>query len=109
MNPNLRKTPWNRIAVLLQVPRTTGVFLLGATTGRSPQDVMLIGSARNLRARLLELLRSGDARYAGARAVHWVAGLTVEEARIAERLFVRRYDPPDHPAPRSRYLDILAG
>lgn len=109
MNTNLRRTAWNRLSVLLQVPRAPGVFLLGAGAARSPREVLLVGSSHDLRSRLLEILRAGDARYAAARAVHWVTGLTIEEARIAERQLVRRYDPPDNPAPRSRYFDILAG
>ena len=36
-------------------------------------------------------------------------GFWTEQARLAERLFVRRYDPPLTSAPRTRYLDILAG
>ena len=107
MDQDLHRTAWNRLAVLLQVPRTTGVFLLGAGAGRFPSDVLMVGSARNLRARLLEILRAGDAR--AATAVHWVSDLSVEQARLAERMFTRRYDPPFNPAPRTRYLDILAG
>lgn len=107
MNEDLRRTPWNRLSVRLRVPRSTGVYLVGAGAGRSPADVMLVGSARNLRSALLELLEREDLHL--ARAVHWVADLTVEQARLAERLFVRRYNPPMSTTPRTRYLDILAG
>lgn len=109
MNENLRRTPWNRIAVRLRVPRTTGVYLVGAGTGRGPGEVLLVGSAKDLRARLLELVEEGDLQDLQARAVHWVADLTIEQARIAERLFTRRYDPPIQSAARSRYEEILAG
>jgi hypothetical protein len=109
MEQDLHRTAWNRLAVLLQVPRTTGVFLLGVGAGRSPQEVLMVGSARNLRARLLEILRAGDVRAAGATVVHWVSDLSEEQARLAERMFVRRFDPPFNPAPRTRYFDILAG
>lgn len=109
MDQDLRRTPWNRLAVLLQVPRTTGVFMLGAGGSRWPQDVLMVGSASNLRARLLEILRADDVRTAGAIAVHWVSDLSVEQARLAERMFTRRYNPPFNPAPDTRYIDILAG
>lgn len=109
MNQNLRRTPWNRIAVRLRVPRTTGVYLIGAGSGRGPSEVLLVGSATDLRARLLDLVDHEDLRDLHARAVHWVADLTVEQARIAERLFARRYDPPVQSAARSRYEEILAG
>ena len=44
-----------------------------------------------------------------ARVIHWVADLTIEQARIAERLFVRRYNPPLTDTPGTRYFDIFAG
>lgn len=105
----MHRTPWNRLAVRFHVPETTGVFLLGTGRGRAPGEVFLVGSARNLRERLLEILRAGDRRLAEARAVHWVADLAIEEARLAERFFARRYNPPVGLAARSRWLDILAG
>lgn len=109
MNEDLRRTPWNRISVRLRVPRTTGVYLVGAGTGRTPGDVLMVGSATDLRARLLELVDDEDLRELRARAVHWVADLSVEQARLAERIFNRRYDPPVRPVTRSRYEEILAG
>ena len=109
MNQNLHRTPWNRIALRLRVPRTTGVYLVGAGSGRGPADVLRVGSARDLRARLLELVEEEGLQELHARAVHWVADLTIEQARIAERVFTRRYDPPAQPAARSRYEEILAG
>lgn len=109
MTQDLHRTSWNRLAVILQVPRTTGVFLLGVGASRNPQKVLMVGSARNLRARLLEILREGSLEAAGAMAVHWVSDMTLEQARLAERIFTRRYDPPMNAAPDSRYLDILAG
>jgi hypothetical protein len=33
----------------------------------------------------------------------------MEQARLAERQLIRRYDPPLNLSDRSRYLDILAG
>ena len=110
MKEDLRSTRWNRISIRMQVPATTGVFLLGSgEVGEGPTDVLLVGSASNLRQKLLELLDREELRSASARVIHWVADLTVEQARLAERLFVRRYDPPIHLAPSTRYLDILAG
>ncbi|MDX1660329.1 MAG: hypothetical protein R3326_00950 [Gemmatimonadota bacterium] len=109
MNTKLRRTPWNRIALRLRVPRSTGVYLVGAGTGRGPSDILRVGSASNLRARLLELVEEEDLQELHARAVHWVGDLTIEQARIAERLFTRRYDPPAQPTVRSRYEEILAG
>ena len=93
----------------LNVPRAPGVFLVGAGPGLLPERVLMVGSATDLRARLLELLELEELHARSARVIHWVADLTVEQARLAERLFVRRYDPPIASAPRSRYLDILAG
>ena len=109
MNQDLRRTPWNRIALRLRVPATTGVYLIGAGTARAPSEVLLVGSTHDLRARLLELVEEEDLRDLHARAVHWVADLTIDQARIAERLFTRRYRPPAQPAARSRYEEILAG
>ncbi|MFN2383824.1 MAG: hypothetical protein ABR559_06115 [Gemmatimonadota bacterium] len=102
-------TRWNRLAVRLQVPAATGVYLLGTGSGRAPENVVLIGSARNLRIKLLELLEAEPLQALSARVVHWVAGLTDEQARLAERLFIRRYNPPLNAAPTSRYFDILTG
>lgn len=90
------------------VPEATGVFLLGSGT-RTPRDVVMVGSARNLRSRLLELVDLNELQELGTRAVHWVADLSIEQARLAERQFIRRYNPPLNAAARSRYLDILAG
>ncbi|MBW3661361.1 MAG: hypothetical protein KY397_06995 [Gemmatimonadetes bacterium] len=109
MKEDLRRTPWNRLAVRFRVPESTGVYLVGAGPGRLPRDVLLVGSATNLRARLLELFEHDDLSRLSARAVHWVADLSVEQARLAERLFSRRYDPPIRSEARSRYDDILAG
>lgn len=109
MKEDLKRTRWSRIAVRLAVPRSTGVFLVGAGRGRTPGRVLMVGSAADLRKRLLELLAAGELHAQSARAVHWVADLTIEQARLAERLFVRRYDPPLTDSPTSRYLDILAG
>ncbi|HET6362006.1 MAG TPA: hypothetical protein VFH11_08110 [Gemmatimonadota bacterium] len=109
MKEDLQLTRWSRISVRLNVPRTTGVFLVGAGTGRTPDRVLMVGSASDLRARLLELLEAEEMQRIGARFIHWVADMTIEQARIAERLFVRRYNPPITNAPGTRYLDILAG
>ncbi len=109
MKEDLRRTPWSRLAVRLRVPRTTGVYIVAAGPGLSPDRVLLVGSARDLRGRLLELLEAEDLKAASARVIHWVSDLTVEQARLAERLFVRRYNPPLNTAPSTRYLDILAG
>lgn len=109
MKEDLKKTRWNRLSVRLHVPAAMGVFLVAAAEGNGPESVILVGSAQNLRARLLEIFAQTEFRDAGARVVHWVAGLTVEQARLAERQFIRRYNPPLNEAPSSRYLDILAG
>lgn len=110
MKEDLRVTRWNRVAVRLNVPASTGVFLLSAGPGdEGPEDVLLVGSAQNLRAKLLELFASEEIQAVGARVIHWVGDLTIEQARIAERLFVRRYNPPLNLSPATRYLDILAG
>lgn len=109
MKEDLKRTRWSRIAVRLHVPRSTGVFLVGAGAGRNPDRVLMVGSAADLRGRLLELLDVGELHERSARVIHWVADLTLEQARLAERLFVRRYDPPLTDSPRTRYLDILAG
>lgn len=107
--PDLERTSWNRIAIRLKVPTTTGVYLLAAGRGHTPTDVLLVGSAQNLRARMLELLKRDDVGSLPTRVVHWVADLSVEQARLAERILSRRYDPPLGPPTRSRYHDILAG
>jgi hypothetical protein len=109
MKEDLKRTRWSRLSVRLNVPRAPGVFLVGAGPGLFPEQVLMVGSATDLRARLLELLELEELHAMSARVIHWVADLTVEQARLAERLFVRRYDPPITSAPRSRYLDILAG
>lgn len=109
MKEDLKRTRWSRISVRLNVPRSTGVFLVGAGAGRMPDRVLMVGSASDLRARLLELFETEELNRMSARVIHWVADLTIEQARIAERLFVRRYNPPITDAPRTRYLDILAG
>ncbi|HJU87077.1 MAG TPA: hypothetical protein VJ788_06910 [Gemmatimonadota bacterium] len=109
MKEDLQLTRWSRISVRLNVPRSTGVFLVGAGTGHTPDRVLMVGSASDLRARLLELLEADEMQRIGARFIHWVADMTIEQARIAERLFVRRYNPPITNAPGTRYLDILAG
>lgn len=109
MKEDLKRTRWSRIAVRLAVPRSTGVFLVGAGRGLYPDRVLMVGSAADLRGRLLELLESSELQERSARFVHWVADLTLERARLAERLFVRRYNPPLTDSPPSRYLDILAG
>jgi len=109
MKQELRRTRWNRLAVRILVPRSTGVFLVGPGTGRVPDRVLVVGSARNLRDRVLEVLESEELQDSGIRFVHWVADLTVEQARLAERMLLRRHDPMVGPGPRHRYLDILAG
>lgn len=109
MKEDLQRTRWSRIAVRLAVPRSTGVFLVGAGSGRGPDKVLMVGSAADLRGRLLELFEISELHERSARFVHWVADLTIEQARLAERLFVRRYDPPLTDSRRTRYLDILAG
>lgn len=109
MKQDLRRTRWNRLAVRLRVPRSTGVFLVGAGSGRNPGRVLMVGSARNLRDRVLELFDLEELRDSGIHFVHWVADLTVEQARLTERLLLRRHDPPLGPGPRDRYFDILTG
>lgn len=109
MKEDLQRTRWSRISVRLNVPRSPGVFLVGAGPGLLPDRVLMVGSATDLRARLLELLETGELGKMSARVIHWVADLTLEQARLAERLFVRRYDPPITDAPRTRYMDILTG
>lgn len=109
VNQDLRKTRWSRLSIRLQVPQAMGVFLLDATNHRSPRQVLLVGSSRNLRSKLTEILERDDLQSLGARAVHWVSDLSIEQARLAERLFIRRYNPPLNLARRSRYHDILAG
>jgi len=109
MKEDLKRTRWSRIAVRLNVPRSTGVFLVGAGAGLMPEKVLMVGSASDLRARLLELFDASELHDRSARVIHWVAGMTIEQARLAERLFVRRYNPPLSDGPRTRYLDILAG
>ena len=86
-----------------------GVFLVGASDSGDPDPVLLVGSARNLRRKLLQLLELEELRHVSARCVHWVDGLSMEQARLAERQFIRRYDPPLNLSSGSRYLDILAG
>jgi excinuclease UvrABC nuclease subunit len=109
MKEDLKRTRWSRISVRLNVPRSPGVFLVGAGAGLMPDRVLMVGSASDLRARLLELLETEELHRMSARVIHWVADLTTEQARIAERLFVRRYDPPITDVPGTRYLDIFAG
>lgn len=109
MKQELRRTRWNRLAVRLRIPRSTGVFLVGAGTGRNPERVLMVGSARDLRERVLELFDLDELHDAGVQFVHWVADLTVEQARLTERLLLRRHDPPLGPEPRDRYFDILPG
>lgn len=108
MTGNLTTTRWNRFSIRLNVPTTMGVFLIGGTES-GPEPVLLVGSTRNLRRKLLQLLEFDELRSLSARCVHWVADLSVEQARLAERQLVRRYDPPLNVAPQSRYFDILAG
>lgn len=109
MKEDLQRTRWSRISVRLNVPRSPGVFLVGAGAGLTPDRVLMVGSATDLRARLLELLETDELGRMSARVIHWVADLTLEQARLAERLFVRRYDPPVTDSPRTRYMDILTG
>ena len=110
MKEDLKATRWNRVAIRLNVPSSTGVFLLGAADDEDgPEHVLLVGSAANLRRKLLELLDHEEIRSMSARVIHWVAGLTLEQAQLAERLFVRRYNPPLNLAPPTRYHDILVG
>jgi hypothetical protein len=109
MKEDLNRTRWSRISVRLNVPRSTGVFLVGAGEGRVPDRVLMVGSASDLRARLLELLETDDLASMSARVIHWVAGMSIEQARIAERLFIRRYEPPLTESTSTRYMDILAG
>lgn len=104
MKEDLHRTRWNRLSVRLHVPQAMGVFLLA--TG---EQVLLVESASNLRARLLELFDLKELRGQSARVVHWVAGMSIEQARLAERQFVRTFNPPLNAAASSRYLDILAG
>ena len=109
MKEDLKATRWNRLAIRIQVPPTAGVFLLEANDGGGGmEDVLLVGSATNLRKKLLELLAHDELKSASARVIHWVA-LSIEQARLAERLFIRRYNPPLNHQSSSRYLDILAG
>jgi hypothetical protein len=68
-----------------------------------------VGSAINLRQKLLQLFELEELRNLSAQAVHWVSDLSMEQARLAERQLIRRYDPPLNLANQSRYLDILAG
>lgn len=109
MNQELRRTRWSRFSIRLHVPSGMGVFLLAASEADDPQPVLLVGSARNLREKLLQLFELEELRNLSARAVHWVSDLTVEQARLAERQLIRRYDPPLNLTDRSRYHDILAG
>lgn len=109
MRGDMHRTRWNRFAIRLSVPSSMGVFLLAAGDGSSPEAVLLVGSARDLRRKLLGLFEREELRDLRARFVHWVDGLSIEQARLAERQFIRRYDPPLNLAPGSRYLDILAG
>ena len=109
MKEDLKRTRWSRISIRLNVPRTPGVFLVGAGAGLAPDRVLMVGSASDLRARLLELLEAEELQRMSARMIHWVADLTTVQARLAERLFVRRYNPPLTDSPGTRYLDILAG
>ena len=109
MKEDLRATRWNRLAIRIQVPPTTGVFLLETDGGDdNPDRVLLVGSATNLRQKLLELADHRELRELSARVIHWVADLSIEQARLAERLFIRRYNPPLN-LQHNRYLDILAG
>ena len=109
MNQELKHTRWSRFSIRLHVPSGMGVFLLAASDGDDPQPVLLVGSARNLRQKLLQLFELEELRNLSAQAVHWVSGLTMEQARLAERQLIRRYDPPLNLSDRSRYMDILAG
>jgi hypothetical protein len=109
MNQELRRTRWSRFSIRLHVPPGMGVFLLAASDGEDPQPVLLVGSAINLRQKLLQLFELEELRNLSAQAVHWVSDLSMEQARLAERQLIRRYDPPLNLANQSRYLDILAG
>ncbi|MGH7571827.1 MAG: hypothetical protein ACREMK_08305 [Gemmatimonadota bacterium] len=109
MNQELKRTRWSRFSIRLHVPAGMGVFLLAASDGDDPQPVLLVGSARNLRQKLLQLFELEELRNLSAQAVHWVSDLTMEQARLAERQLIRRYDPPLNLSERSRYMDILAG
>jgi excinuclease UvrABC nuclease subunit len=110
MKEDLKATRWNRVAIRLNVPAAPGVFLLGAAENAdSPENVLLVGSATNLRRRMLELLDHREIKTMSARVIHWVAGLTIEQAQLAERLFVRRYNPPLNLGTPTRYHDILIG
>ncbi|HET6342579.1 MAG TPA: hypothetical protein VFG78_10400 [Gemmatimonadota bacterium] len=109
MNQELKHTRWSRFSIRLHVPSGMGVFLLAASDGDDPQPVLLVGSAKNLRQKLLQLFELEELRNLSAQAVHWVSGLTMEQARLAERQLIRRYDPPLNISDRSRYMDILAG
>lgn len=109
MNQELKRTRWSRFSIHLHVPSGMGVFLLAASDGEDPQPVLLVGSASNLRRKLLQLFELEELRNLSAQAVHWVSGLTMEQARLAERQLIRRYDPPLNLSDRSRYMDILAG
>lgn len=109
MKEDLRKTRWNGLAIRLHVPQAMGVFMIAAEKGAGDEPVLLVGSARNLRRRLLELLETREIRELSAAVVHWVADLTFEQARLAERQLIRRYNPPLNLTPPTRYLDILAG
>jgi len=109
MKEDLHKTRWTRLAIRLHVPSTMGVFFVTARGRAVAGEVFVVGSATNLRKRLLELLDLEALRDKSAGVVHWVSDLTEEQARLAERLFVRRYDPPLKGDSGSRYLDILAG
>ncbi len=109
MKEDLRATRWNRLAIRIQVPSSTGVFILEAKNGgEGPEGVLLVGSATNLRKKLLELVDRNELKSMSARVIHWVADLSIEQARLAERLFIRRYNPPLN-LQHNRYLDILAG
>jgi len=109
MKEDLRATRWNRLAIRIQIPPTTGVFLLEAPGGDGdPDQVLLVGSATNLRQQLLDLLDRDELKTMSARVIHWVADLSLEQARLAERLFIRRYNPPLN-LQQNRYMDILAG
>lgn len=109
MKEDLHRTRWNRLAIRLHVPPAMGVFMIAAQDGESPEPVLLVGSARNLRQQLLQLLDMREIQAVSAAVVHWVADLTFEQARLAERQLIRRYNPPLNLAPATRYLDILAG
>ena len=109
MKGDLHKTRWSRFSIRMQVPSSMGVFLLAASDGSSPEPVLLVGSAKNLRRKLLQLFELEELRGVSAKFVHWVGGLSIEQTRLAERQFIRRYDPPLNLTKPSRYMDILAG